>query len=488
MSTDSRTVLAASAGFDALFRPRSIAVAGVSGKSVGQGNTFIRCLRTAGYQGAIYPIHPTERNLEGLRAYPSLAEIPESVDYAFVAIPAEGVPSLLASARGRVRFAQVMSSGFGEGADGTASRQALLDAVREGGMRLLGPNCMGTYSPSGRVSFIDEGVDEPGPIGVLSQSGGLSIDILRIGRYRGLRFSGLVSLGNCLDLGPCDLLEYFLADEQTRVIGAYIEDIGDGRRFFEQLRAARAAKPVVILKGGRTAQGQRAAASHTGSLASNDEVWKALATQTGSILVDTLGQFVDTLAAFQAEVPERTPCSGRVILFGNGGGASVLATDSMVRLGIDVPPLQAETVSALALLKVPPGASLENPVDVPANILQRDKGALARRILETISATETRDTIVLHLNLPVILGYRQVDLLGDLMQTAVSVRQSISTATRLFLVLRSTGQAEFESRRQDCAAIAMRAGIPVFLDLPNAAQALAALRSHAAFRRSRRAP
>jgi acyl-CoA synthetase (NDP forming) len=471
--------------FEALFRPRSIAVVGVSSRSAGQGNAFIRRLREAGYAGAIYPIHPTERMLEGLPAYASLAATPGPIDYAFVAIAAEGVPDLLAEAAGRVRFAQVMSSGFGEGAGGRDLGRDLLEGARRGRMRLLGPNCMGTYSPSGRVSFVDGGVDAPGSIGVMSQSGGLSIDMLRHGRARGLRFSAVVSLGNCLDLDPCDLLEYFLADPGTRVIGAYVEHVRDGRRFFELLRAAGAAKPVVILKGGRTHQGQRAAESHTGSLASNDQVWRALARQTGSVLVDSLGQFVDVLAAFQPGTPVTGPASGRVLLFGNGGGASVLATDTLARLGLDVPALRPETAAALARLNVPPGASLANPIDVPANILQREHGALAQRILETASATESPEAIVVHLNLPVILGYRDVDMLGDLVRAALRVRQSMSPGAHLLLVLRSTGQPEFEARRQACADLAMAAGIPVFGDLPEAAQALAALHAHARFRHAR---
>jgi acyl-CoA synthetase (NDP forming) len=466
--------------FEPLFSPRAIAVAGVSAKSVGQGNAFIRNLREAGYQGAIYPIHPSERTLEGLPAFSSLAGTPTPVDYAFVAIGAAGVPALLRSGQGRVRFAQVMSSGFAHDVNGRNLAHELIDAVRTGGMRLLGPNCMGTCSPRGRMNFIGGGVDAPGSIGVMSQSGGLSIDILRHGRYRGLRFSGVVSLGNCLDLGPNDLLEYFIADPHTKVIGAYLENVPDGRRFFEHLHSAQAAKPVVILKGGRSAQGQRAAASHTGSLASDDQVWRAMARQTGAVMADTFEHFIDMLAAFQSNQPLVRP-SGRVILFGNGGGASVLAADCMAQLGLEVPPLQHETIAALERLGVPPGASLDNPIDVPANILQRERGALAQRILSTIALHESPEAIVVHLNLPVILGYRHIDMLADLMQATTRLRLQMASRSHLLLVLRSTGEPEFEERRSDCTRMAMREGIPVFGQLSDAARALAALHGHARF-------
>ncbi len=485
MATDRPARNAVLERFEPLFNPRAIAVAGVSAKTISQGNTFIRNLREAGYQGAIYPIHPSESELEGLPAFPSLADTPTPVDYVFVAIGAEAVPALLRSGAGRVRIAQVMSSGFGANVGGRDLSRELTAAVQSAGMRLLGPNCMGTCSPRGRMNFIAGGVDAPGSVGVMSQSGGLSIDVLRHGRYRGMRFSGVVSLGNCLDLGPNDLLEYFLADPNTRVIGAYLEHVPDGRRFFEQLRAAQAAKPVVILKGGRSAQGQRAAASHTGSLASDDQIWRAMARQTGTVMVDTLEQFIDVLAAFETSEPLQVRPSARVVLFGNGGGASVLAADCMAQLGLEVSPLRPETVAALEQLGVPPGASLDNPIDVPANILQRERGGLARRILSTVGAHETPEAIVVHLNLPVILGYRHVDMLGDLMQAVIHVRSQMASRSRLLLVLRSTGQPEFEERRSECVCLAMQAGIPVFGQLSEAAHALAALHGHASFVQSR---
>ena len=487
--------------FVPLFEPRSIAVIGVSSKGVGQGNSYINCLRQAGYTGAIYPIHPTESLLEGLPTYSSLADTPQTIDYAFVAIAAAGVPSVLEQANGRVRYAQVMSAGFDQDEHGQDLKQSLLRSAQAGGMRLLGPNCMGTHSPRGRVSFIDEGVDQAGSIGIMSQSGGLSIDILRRGRHRGLQFSGLVSMGNCLDVGPCDLLAYYLADPNTRVIGAYLENITDGRLFFTLLRQARGLKPVVILKGGRSVQGQRAAASHTGSLASKDQVWRALAKQTGSLLVDNLAQFIDTLVAFQASTNLRvtkpqivressvtTPPeshTNQVVLFGNGGGASVLAADTLARYGLNVGPLKSATIAALEALKVPAGASLDNPIDVPANVLQRESGALALRILQTICSYEIPNAIIMHLNLPVILGYRHVNMLDDLVRAAIALRAALPISTPLLLVLRSSGQLTYENARQACTAQAMQAGIPVFIDLPEAAQALHALDEHTTFLRSR---
>jgi acyl-CoA synthetase (NDP forming) len=469
--------------FKPLFEPRTIAVVGASGKGGAQGNRFIRLLREAGFNGGIYPIHPSEPVIEGLAVSPTLADTPEPIDYAFVAVAAERVPPMLAVARRRVRFAQVMSSGFGESEGGRELENALAAAAKQGGMRLLGPNCMGTYSARGRLTFIEGGIDEPGGLSIMSQSGGLAIDMLQRGRVRGLRPRTVVSLGNCADVGPSELLEYFLVDPQTTVIGAYLEHVANGRSFFEQLRAAKASKPVIILKGARTRQGQRAAASHTGSLADNDQAWSALARQTGAILAETLDDFIDALVAFQMYKPRKalTP-SGYVVVFGNGGGASVLATDYLAHLGLDVAPLSAETTSALAELDLPAGASIANPIDVPANVLQRERGSIVQRLLQIIAEHEHPDAILVHLNLGVILGYRDVDMLEDMLRAVARANEKFRGRTHVLLALRSNGDAETEHRKREARRTAMGAGVAVFDEIPNMARAVAAVHRYERFR------
>src|SRR5262249_58288299 len=150
--------------------------------------------------------------------------------------------------------------------------------------------------------------------------------------------AGVVTVGNCADVGPSELLEYYLADAQTRVVGMYIESAGDGRLLFEMLRAAQAKKPVVILKGGRTRLGKMAAASHTGSLAGDDRAWVALSRQTGCVLAETLDEYLDALLTFQQLTPHPQHPTQRVVLFGNGGGASVLATDFFARCALPLAP------------------------------------------------------------------------------------------------------------------------------------------------------
>src|SRR5208337_274948 len=160
-------------------------------------------------------------------------------------------------------------------------------------VRLLGPNTLGSYSPRGGLTFPQNAPKTVGTIGVVAQSGGLSTDIIKRGEWRGLLFSGLITIGNSADVAPHELVEYYLEDPQTRVIGLYLEDIKDGRAFFNLLRSPKATKPVVILKGGRSRQGRLAAASHTGALAGDERAWEALPSQLPVALVSTVDEFLD---------------------------------------------------------------------------------------------------------------------------------------------------------------------------------------------------
>ena len=475
-----------SGDFTPLFEPRTIAVVGASAASVAPGNRFIRHLKAFGYEGSICPIHPDAAQVEGLPAFRSVREIEQPVDYAYVAVAAAQVPAVIERFAGRVRFAQVISSGFSETADGAVLARELLAAARAAGVRVIGPNCLGLHSPRGRVTFTERVSAEPGSVGVICQSGGLGIDIARRGQTRGLTLSGLVTVGNCTDVKPSELLEHFLACEHTRAIGLYLEGVGDGRRLFEVLRAARARKPVVILKGGRTDQGHRAAASHTGALASGMAAWHALARQTGAALVSHVDEFIDSLVACQCLVRpahEHGPPLRRVVLFGNGGGTSVLGTDALVEAGLDVPALPAPLVEALEALRLPAGSSVDNPIDVPASALQKDGGRAADRIFDVLQSGEAADLLLTHINMTAVLAYRDVDLLGNLMDAALRVRaRSVDAGMRFALVLRSDGDAEAEARKQACRARAVAEGIPVFDELVPAAQALAALGRIEAFR------
>jgi acyl-CoA synthetase (NDP forming) len=467
--------------FAPLFAPKTIAVVGASSSSVNIANTFIERQAEYGFPGAIYPIHPSAETISGLPAYPSLGDTPEPVDYAYLAIGADRVPPLLSAANGRVKFAQVISAGFGEVEEGVSLQNDLVTAAHDGGCRIIGPNCLGLHTPRGRISFTKNASPELGTVGVISQSGGLGTDIVRRGHVRGVRFSGVLTVGNSADLGPNEILEFYLADTQTNVIGMYLEDVKDGRRFAKILRDAKAKKPVVILKGGRTSQGQRAAASHTGSLAGDDRVWDALSKQTGCVLTDTLDQFLEALLAFQFMTPRADRPTERVILFGNGGGTSVLATDFFARQGLSIDPIADEALTALEALNLPPGTSVVNPIDTPVITLQAEEGRIAGRILDAVYTTSAPDAIVMHLNLASFLGRGPIDPMDNLINAAVAVQTQYPGQAHFMLVLRSDGEAAMEESKRTYRARALDAGIPVYDELSNAAMSLTAIRHVEAF-------
>jgi len=471
--------------FQPLFEPQAVAVVGASATAVNAGNRFIDSLIKSGFSGDIYPVHPKADLINGIPAYSSITQVPGQVDYSFVTVKASQVIPFLKEARGKVKFAQIMSSGFGESSHGLALEQELIEVARESGVRVIGPNCIGMHSPRGKLALIDGMMQTGGSIGFLSQSGGLSIDVLRRGKSLGLNFSGVVSLGNCADLGPNDLLEFFLADPNTKVIGMYLEHVRRGRHLFEQLKAANAKKPVIILKGGKTKQGQRAAASHTGFLVDDNRLWSAVIRQTGAIPADDLEALMNYFIAFQATDPSACVRAENIILFGNGGGTSVIATDQFAHHGLDVAPLDEGLAATLGNLKLPDGASIANPIDVPANILMRDKGVTACKIIDVIRNEDTAAALVVHLNLPVIAGYNQNDVITNLIEGTIKAQNSGSMLPPLYLVLRSDGDPITESLKTQFRQQAMNIGIPVFDELKDAAQVLAAHNRFMSFRSQR---
>jgi len=477
--------------FEPLFAPRTIGVLGASSKGTSRANGFITQMQNFGYEGPIYPIHPSAEEINGLKAYPSLADTPEPVDYAYVAIPAASVTDSIAASKGRVRFAQVLASGFGEIEGGQELQDDLVKTAHDVGARILGPNCIGAYSPRGRLTFTNGAPEEPGPVGIISQSGGLAADMVRRGKERGLRFSGLVALGNCADIGPADLLEYYLADENTGVAGMYLESLQEGRRFFDMLRRADAKKPIVILKGGRTSLGHKMAVSHTGALSSDSRIWEALARQTGAVLVDDLDQFLDVLLGFQMYRPRRTNTpTTKAALFGNGGGASVLAVDTFAERGVEIAPFRDAALKELQALNLPVGASFSNPVDVPVGSLVKAEGSVVDNVIRVVEEFEGDDigALVLHLNLPIFWSHvikTNQDFIKNTLEAIRAAREKYDDPVHYMLVFRSDGRADIEEKKREYLKAALSYNIPVFNELSNAATALSAISKYERFKARR---
>lgn len=457
-----------------LLEPRAIAVVGASATEDRMANRFIRDTRAFGFDGRIFPIHPTAETVDGLPAYPSFDALPETVDYAYVGVKSDAAVRLLPEIARKAHVVQVVSSGFSESGD-RQTEEELRKAAAGSGVRVLGPNCMGIHSPRGRVTFLDEAPREAGTVALASQSGSVSIDVLRLGTARGVRFHSGISLGNCVDFGAADAVADYLDDPDVDVIGLYLESPREGRRLFDLLRATPTDKPIVLLAGGRTPAGASAARSHTGALIDDHAIWPALASQTGVVLVDDVDGLVNALVAFERRDPLVRAPSTDVVLFGNGGGTSVLASDVVERCGLRITPFDEHTRGRLATITLPPGASLENPIDLPAPAIATRQGAIADDVLDAVmSMPERPGAALVHVNVGVVSmhsGAGEVDVVSRLMAATARARKEGNEATHVLFVLRGDERPATTRRIAEYAAQARQVQLPVFADLASAARA-----------------
>jgi acyl-CoA synthetase (NDP forming) len=467
----------------AVFEPRSVAVVGASTDEMKLGARAVRYLDEFGYAGKLYPIHPRAAEIYGHTAYPSLAAVPGEVERVIITIAAEAVPGVIDEcvAKG-VKVAHIYTSGFAEvNAAGRALEHELLARAAGSDLRIIGPNTIGTYVPASGLSPTANPERTPGHISYVSQSGGLTLDAIKRGCFQGLRFKQAISIGNAIDLDPADFLAHYAADPETHLIGAYVESVHDGQLLRAALEAAGRQKPVVILKGGQTASGQRAAASHTGALADDFAIWQGLFRQTGVSAVQTIEELLDTLLGFQLLPPMPGP---GVALIGPGGGASVTATDAADRQGLSVAPFAASTVEALNALGLPPGTSLVNPLDVPAGVLRIEGGAVLGRVLDRAVDDPGIHALVVHLNLVSILAVASLEIAAGYVQTMVETVIAVKQRTRLpvCLVLRSSGEEAHEAVVRVERRRALDAGIPVYGGIEDALRALGHLYRYHQFR------
>ena len=347
---------------DIAFSPASVAIAGVGPTTAG-GN-YLKSLLDSGFKGKIYPLNPRDGEILGMPIYPNIKDVPDPVDYVISCIPADLVPQLVEDCtENRAKVLSLFTAGFSE--TGT-ERGRLLEAeicrlAQAGGLRLIGPNCMGVYSPRVGLSFVSDFPRERGRVAFVCQSGGNTIYFVRLAAQRGVRFSKVISYGNACDIDESDLFEYLADDDETEIVAAYIEGVKDVRQFYSAVTRLSARKPVVVLKGGSTEAGARTAASHTGSLAGSDEIWDGLLRQAGALRVHTLEELADMVVTFLF-LP--LPKGRRVAMVGGGGGASVLASDACNANGFTVPPIPPKTVKEITgFLDGSAGMILTNPIE-----------------------------------------------------------------------------------------------------------------------------
>jgi acetyltransferase len=364
-----------------LFAPKSIAVIGASNRQGSVGRAVFTNILLNQYAGTVYPVNPKDRSISGVRAYPTIEDLPESVDLAVVVVPAAVVPSVTEQCgRKGVKGLIVISAGFKEiGEDGARLEREVFSLAQKYSMRLVGPNCLGAINTDQNVrlnaSFASQ-MPLEGSIAFASQSGALGEAVIDYAAGENIGFSKFISVGNKADVNENDVLEYLKADPQTKVILLYIEDIVDGRKFVDTVTRVTEEKPIIAVKAGVSPEGAKAASSHTGALAGSDEAYNAILKQSGVIRVESI---IDLFDYARAIAKQPLPKGNRVAIITNGGGPGIMATDASVRYGLQIAQFSEETKAKIRA-GLPKEASVNNPIDLVGDA-QADRYELALQAL-----------------------------------------------------------------------------------------------------------
>jgi acyl-CoA synthetase (NDP forming) len=347
-----------------LFYPKSVAVIGASVSTGGGKLPYFQILQGNGYQGALYPVNPKYKEINGVKAYASIDSLPDAIDFTIVAAPVQqSIDIIKAAARKKFKFIHFYTSGFGETGDRELEEELLKEA-RKGGVRIVGPNCVGVHCTESKVSFgtiVQE--QTSGTVAFLGQSGGVTGNFMAMATARKIMLNKVVSYGNQIDIKVEDFLDYFADEKDIRLIACYIEDIKDTGAFLKALRRTAALKPVIILKGGKTVSGSKAAASHTGAMTSDYGIWSSAVRQYGAILVDDFDQMMNLV---MLGTGMKMMKGKQVGFLGAGGGVSVLFTDLAVQAGLTLPELKEKTQQMISEKIKGVNTSTMNPVDLGA--------------------------------------------------------------------------------------------------------------------------
>ena len=345
------------------FNPKGVAIIGASASPSKLSFGILKNMTLSGFEGKIYPVNPKADEILGLKSYPDILSVPDPVELAVISLPVAMIAGVLADCGKRgVKAVVVISGGFKElGAEGEALENQLVEIAHQSGIRMIGPNCVGTMDLySGLNTTFINGVPAKGGIGFISQSGAIAGGVVDFVKSKGIGFSSFASLGNEADITETDVIEYMGQDPNVKVIAAYVEMIKDGQQFIEIARKVSCKKPIVIIKAGKTGAGARAVSSHTGSLAGSYTAYQAAFEQSGVIEVQSVAELFDVACAFDFQP---LPKGKRAAILTNAGGPAALASDSLASNGLQLVDLSAETVSALRKF-LNPSAQVSNPVDM----------------------------------------------------------------------------------------------------------------------------
>lgn len=370
---------------ESVMSPKSIAVIGATNRPGSVGLAVFHNLLNAGFEGVLYPVNPKAQYIQSVRAYPKITDIDGDVDLAVVIVPAPMVSTILAEASTKnVKGAIVISAGFKEsGPNGVELENNLRETAQKYNICTIGPNCLGIINTGSQVkmnaSFATK-MPKAGNIAFISQSGALCTAVLDYAHGRDVGFSKFISFGNKADVNEVDLLRYLRDDPQTDVILMYLEDITDGRAFLETAREITwdARKPILAIKSGRSVEGARAAASHTGSLAGSDSTYDAIFHQSGIKRVEGIDELFDYAVAFSQQP---VPKGKNIAIITNAGGPGIMATDAAIRHNLELAVLSDETKNELKKV-LPPTANINNPVDVIGDATHERYEAAIGRVLK----------------------------------------------------------------------------------------------------------
>lgn len=356
------------------FAPKTVAVIGATERPGSVGRTLLWNLISNSFGGTVFPVHPTRKNVLGIKAYPAIGDVPETIDLAIIAIPAPAVPDVIDQCGHEgVKGVIILSAGFREiGPAGAALEKSVLATARRHQIRVLGPNCLGLMCPTSGLNATFAGtMARPGSVGFISQSGALCTSILDWSLRENVGFSAFISIGSMVDIDWGDLIYYLGDDPATHSIVIYMETIGNARSFLSAAREVALSKPIIVIKSGRTQRAAQAAASHTGAMAGSDEVLDAAFRRCGVLRVNTIEELFN-LAEVLGKQPR--PNGKRLTILTNAGGPGVLATDALIRSGGELAPLSPETVHQLDEL-LPPHWSRQNPIDILGDATPERYGA-----------------------------------------------------------------------------------------------------------------
>ena len=379
-----------------IFNPRAISIIGSSSREGSFGRLFLEGMMRMGYK-AIYPVHPTETELSGLKAYPNIKEIPVDIDLAISLVPRTEVLKVTQEcAEKMVKGLLLFTSGFKEkDEEGQKIELEIAQIARSGGVRLIGPNANGFYCPASRICTFPGALmvgvlpRETGDLAILSQSGSFADYTCQILAGKNIRFSKVIGYGNESDLSASDFLEYFGQDAETRIIVGYLEDVKDGRRFFKLAKSISKQKPMIIWKGGLTETGARAAQAHTGAIAGSRQVWEAMFKQAGIINVNSMEEVVDCVLAFYRQ---SLPKGKRVAILSGMAGTNVGTADNCLMMGLEMAKYSEKTMQKLSRILPAIGTTAANPTDIGAGVLVNPK--LYRETAKILLEDENVDMLI----------------------------------------------------------------------------------------------